>query len=796
MRLGREARLEVHCGLPPEFRSPPVASKSTEADENSPNPCTNSEPPSAFYTIAASMIAPPKRSSESFSGEASATEDFAHQQCHRERRSTKEEEQHSGFTASDSDEHKSTSPPSKSLAATSHNRETKHAASAAPTTSHPRRLTSSPRAAPGASKAALCVYDMEAEDDVVVYIEEVDDQSDVGELLIVEHKVRSKAAAAELALKSKWVEQMLRESNRILVVSPVSGRSLRCTASPSFAGDTAGHHTSYGLTLLHRKLQAFAACMSLDALRLIEQNRQAWCEAASDTDDCGNASDGAGCSSGRLSTFSSSASTSGEPLRATERMPASRSRLKHQQRSCAGRGLLDGGLPAAALEGWRKFLKYARKTCKDVAHRPRIERAAGLESDDDDQQAPLCMCRPGSVQRPSPLISHSLTEYLRASDTLFFKHFNKSSASALRHPCRGQEPPGDPVASASPEHPHCQVHASAHAETKTLEQHTGAYGAVDSRADEDDKAIADSNSFAEAARAPDAIPLYQVSAEASNLFGDLMRLEDTARMLEASCTFRLAAAPSSTNCNKRIQPSRQPRACRESLGGGLDGDEVIGLQTFNASTVKKDPRELIKSNAATSAATPSEPPTVANTSRHLYVSEPSRSQTARGESLPARSVCDGFGRKQRKKGVLTSAAAEEIEGSRILYTVQADEETLALSGLDSDYCARVKFASQAAHRAMESLAFEMTQPNKTMPQDNPEATAATLKKRRKSPYEDIELPVIQQDSGSESLPLDDSGSQGASREEAGEEADHGQSLMADKLLLAHLMPYLPQYGPQ
>ncbi|KAL8442057.1 hypothetical protein Emed_007420 [Eimeria media] len=46
MGLGREALLEIHCGLPPEFRSPPLALKNTEVDENSPHPCTNSKPPS------------------------------------------------------------------------------------------------------------------------------------------------------------------------------------------------------------------------------------------------------------------------------------------------------------------------------------------------------------------------------------------------------------------------------------------------------------------------------------------------------------------------------------------------------------------------------------------------------------------------------------------------------------------------------------------------------------------------------------------------------------------------------
>ncbi|KAL8445744.1 hypothetical protein Emag_005031 [Eimeria magna] len=791
MGFGRDALLELHCGLPPEFRSPPLASKSTEIDENSPHPCSNSKPPTAFYKIAASMAAPPKRASESFSGEASAPEGPAHQQYRRKRWIPKEKEQHSGPTACDSSEHKSTSPFSKSRASTSQNRETKHAASAAPPTSHPGRLTSPPGADPGASEPALCVCDEEAEDDVAVYIDDVDDENDVGELHIVEHKVRNKSAAAELAFKSKWVAQMLRKSNRILPASPVSAKSL--TASPRVAVDTASHESSHTLNLFQRKLQAFAASMSVDALRLIAQNGQAWLEATSDSDDSEKASDGAGCSSGKPSTFLSSASTSGEPPRAIVGIPASRSRLKQQQRSWARRKLLDGGLPATVLESWRQFLKYARRTCKDVAPRPRIELAAGLESDDDDQQAPLCMCRAGSVQRPSPLISHSLTEYLRASNTIFFKHFDMSAASCSSLPHQGQETPGDPATAASPEEPLPEMHFSARPENTAPELPVGAYGAFGSSVDEVDKSAVDSNSFP--APATDAIPLYQVSVEASDLFGDLMRLDDTARMLEASCTFRLAAAPSKTNRNKRLPPPR-PRACEKSLKGGLHGNEVASLQAFDASTVKKDPLELGESKGATSAASTREAdPTIVNTSRQLLNRELSRSQTAGGECMTAHSVSAGLGRKQPEKGHLTSAAADETEGYRILYTVQADEETLALSGLDADYCARVKLAFQGAHRAMESLALEMTQPSKTLPQENPEVSAATQKRRRKSPFEDIDLPVIQQDSGSESLPPDDTASQAASREEAGEEADHDQSLMADKLLLAHLMPYLPQYGP-
>ncbi|KAL8437802.1 hypothetical protein ACSSS7_000683 [Eimeria intestinalis] len=795
MGLGREARLEVHCGLPPEFRSRPLASRSTEADENSPSPCTNSEHSSAFYNLAASMTAPPKRASEPLSAHAPATENLAHQRYRRERWGKKEEEQHSGPTACDSGEHKSTSPSSKSRPATSHSRETKHTASAVLTTSQQGRVPCSPRAASGASRAAHCVYKEEAEDDVAVYIDEVDDESDAGELLIVEHKVGSKGAAAELAFKSKWVALMLRESKRILPVSTVTGRSLRCPESPRMAGNTAAHSASYGLNLLQRKLHAFAACMSVDALRLIEQNRHAWTEAASDSDDCGTASDGAGSSGSKLRTFLSSASTSGEPPRATPRIHASRSRLEQQQHSCAGRGVLDFRHPAAALEGWRHFLKYARSTCKEVAPRPRIDRAAGLESDDDDQQAPLCMCRPGSVQRPSPLISHSLTDYLRASDAIFFKNFDKSTTSAFPSSYQDQEVPGDPAASAPPEDPHRQVQSPAHPETSAREQHAGAYGAFNSSVEEQDKSAVSSNSSAKAAFARDAIPLYQVSAQASDLFGDLMRLEDTARMLEASCTFRLAAAPSKADRSKRVQPSR-PRACRESLGSGLHGDEIVGLPTSKASTVKKHPLELGERNAPSAASTSEYDPTVTNTSRHLYSSEQSGSQTAGRECLPAHHMCANSGRKQREKVDPTSAAAGEVDGSRVLYTVHADEETLALSGLDSDYCARVAFASQGAHRAMESLALEMTQPNKSLPQETSEPAAATLKKRRKSPFDDIDLSVTQQDSGSESLPPDDTGSQAASREEAGEEADHDQSLMADKLLLAHLMPYLPQYGAQ
>ncbi|KAL8448467.1 hypothetical protein Emed_003801 [Eimeria media] len=782
MGLGREALLEIHCGLPPEFRSPPLALKNTEVDENSPHPCTNSKPPSAFYALAPSMAAPPKRASESFSGEPSAAKDPAHEQYRRERWRPKEEEQHSGPTACDSSEHKSASPPSQSRAVTSQNRETKHAASAASPTSHLSHLPSPPGAGPGASEAALCVYDGEAEDDVAVYIDEVDEESDVGELLIVEHKVRSKTAAAELAFKSKWVEQMLRKSSLILPAS----------SCPRVVDDSAAHDPSYGLNLLQRKLQAFAASMSVDALRLIAQNRQAWSEASSDSDDSGKASDEAGGSTGKTPTFLSSASTSGEPPRAL-----SRSRLKQQQqRACAGRKLVDGRLPTAALASWRHFLKYARSTCKEVAPRPRIERAAGLESDDDDEQAPLCMCRPGSVQRPSPLISHSLTEYLRASNTIFFKQFDRAAARASSLPRQGQETLSDPTAAASPDEPLPEGHLSARSDNSALELHAGAYEGIESSGGEAGKGAVDSSCFAEAARSPDAIPLYQVSAEASELFGDLMRLEDTARMLEASCTFRLAAAPSTKHRNRRLHPSRS-RACEKSVKGGLHANDGVSLAAFNASTCKKDPHELGESNAATSAASTGEAdPTVATTLRQLYVSETSGSQTAGGESMKADSVCAGLGRKQREKGDLQSAANDENEGYRVLYTVQADEETLALSGLDSDYCARVKLAFQGAHRAMESLAFEMTQPSKTLPQESADSSVSTLKKRRKSPSEDNDLSVIQQDSESESPPPEDTASQAASREEAEGEADHDQSLMADKLLLAHLMPYLPQYGPQ
>lgn len=131
----------------------------------------------------------------------------------------------------------------------------------------------------------------------------------------------------------------------------------------------------------------------------------------------------------------------------------------------------------------------------------------------------------------------------------------------------------------------------------------------------------------------------------------------------------------------------------------------------------------------------------------------------------------------------------------VVYTVQADEDTLALSGLDAEYCARVEWASRWQTRAAWSLAnLDCMQLNGNALQAS-ETSAPAHKKKRKAPISNNVATSDEEDSTGERSPLEEETPEPSCRAEAADEANRQRSLMVDKLVLAHLMPYLPQFSP-
>ncbi|OEH78203.1 hypothetical protein cyc_06111 [Cyclospora cayetanensis] len=792
-------------GIPRDFRSLQPASESTEADENSPDPRRNSVSPSS-YTTETSMALPvkddfvigreltvrdlasPKRSSQNASQSADT---------HPERSTCSDKEGSNGFTFQPPEAREDT----KVISEGEESSSVAHSV---------RNYAQSHCGTPRTFKSALpsaCAIDVESDDDgVAVYIDVAEDDDTSAALLIEEYRVSAKSAAEIRVSKSRWVEKMLERRDRIL--GPAfdgdeavkdSGRSNSSTlgAERMDAAETA----DCGSELLQRKLEAFAACMTPEMLDSIYRRRKAWsalpCDSpASDTAESSDDFSHAACrGQGRpkaLQSVSKSQSQSAEDAHASEFVPQPRSESLSERTDELGEG------PAlAALNAWSHFLRYARMTCRVVPPRPRIERHEGLESDDDDEQAPLYMCRPGSVQRPSPLISRSLTEHLKASHTIFFKRFRRQCATEPPHCECGSVP----AAATEQVQPCVALDDSRCRSEPAAARESSADGCgVSADTNDGDPAVPKEWSAEMATQGTDdpcAVPLYTITDEASALFGDIMRLEDTARMLEASCTFRLAAAPFSKirrpSWKKRETPNTQEHS-------NLNAPPHMKIVSSPASAAP------LKSSATVTGApehrsdffTPvpaSAHETSAVESSQLganaYEGGPPEgplNQQGLVTSTPNDSEMHGDSR-------LSPAGRDQRTEFPIIYTVQADEDTLALSGLDAEYCARVEFASRRANRTAETLICkDSTQESGDAGYDSTLTSMAAQKRRRRMPVDENAI-SSENDSESECTPLDDDASGVGCPLEVTEEGGHDRSLMADKLLLAHLMPYLPQFGP-
>ncbi|KAL8427972.1 hypothetical protein Efla_004230 [Eimeria flavescens] len=785
MGLEQAALLEVHCGLPLVIPTAPLASESTEADENSPDSSRNNDLSSTLYTKEAPMAAPLKRDLQAASDGGSAADACPDQPHLKEGwRVRGDGRRAASADCTDVAMRIASASPAVRPAAAGHE------------AAKPAAGVTQPCSSCGASSPSALFEDSESpsptvclpadeteEDEVVVYIDEVEDESDSDALVIVQRRHLAKTATERAAFRASWVESMMKEADRILLPE-AAGSSPRRSARREAGDSTAGQAEGPGplvADLLKRKLEAFAACMSVDALHFITQDRSGWREAHSDSEDATSPADSPKCSRRPwLSQGSpSSAQCSSRRAPRARRQTAAAGCLSQPQLPTVRRSLSSSS-PAAALEAWGRFLKYARATSKKLPLRRRIGGAAGLQSDDDDEQAPLYMCRPGSVQRPSPLISHSLTQLLKASQTLFFKQFTQPGASSSGP--LGQEGNGGsneaPAQEAALHELHLQVQSTTSSDGPASGHQAAAVDKpADSAGSEAGEAAAaataaDEDPSSQTVPAADAVPLYAVTAESAALFGDLLRLEETELMLEASCTFRLAAAPASSVRSKRSQLAK-PRASTESAESRGPRKEEVWQ-----APLKSDPAE---------------------TSGHLPAPQPAADRHPEGESGLERPVSDAGRCSHLRRKKLGAAPAGEVEESRVVYTVQADEETLALSGLDSEFCARVEAASVGANRALKSLAQLERQQTSSSPyrQDSPEAAAAATSKRRKK--ESCEEPDHtsgeQQDSDAEEVFVIDTRTAASAGEDAAEEADKDQSLLAERLLLAHLMPYLPQYGP-
>ena len=74
-------------------------------------------------------------------------------------------------------------------------------------------------------------------------------------------------------------------------------------------------------------------------------------------------------------------------------------------------------------------------------------------------------------------------------------------------------------------------------------------------------------------------------------------------------------------------------------------------------------------------------------------------------------------------------------------------------------------------------------------------SSVAMHKKRKVPVDNNVVLTDDEDSGNERFPVKEETSGAACHTEAVEEANYQRSLMVDKLMLAHLMPYLPQFSP-
>lgn len=763
MGPGREAQTDGGAlyGTPSVFRSPPLTSESTDADENNPNLHGNSKSPHYFFRLRSSSCVSLSKDVSRSSG-AGLTDFTSHEDHGRE---CKECGSKSVGNFKIAGGNITNNRPRRQGAAVSvdgcdvREQVSAQEGNDPPPVKSPSYLVT--------TISPWIASEVASDDGVVVYIDESEDDFCEARL-ITENKINSSKAADIGRFKSRWVAQMLARKGRILRGTPRSAAKDRdIKAAASAAGTSDAPPVACGLEFFKRKLEAFAACMSTEALECIHENSQSWGEVSSEFSDSDEP--------GGIDLFSCSVyrglpkGSPNLPLRNTKsphfatKLGANRLAANKHLNSNVKGGTLNVSAAIAALDSWQRFRRYAKKTCRALSPRPRIEPAVGLESDDDDEQAPLYMCRPGSVQRPSPLISHSLTEHLKMSRTLFFKQFGKREGVApfsAVQTGRSLEQQGQ-KATLSPSSPLLFPNRSA----CSLEHEKQAHSLLQIPAPE--------------RSSHEAVPLYRVTAEASAMFGDLMRLEDTARMLKASCTFRLAAAPGSKIRNRYWNSSRHGKVrTRGKVSKSAQAEDSCPPNmscSLSSPCERKKDGFILNSSASSVAASGSR--TSAENKRVCRLSTSSETPFA---------ASDEAGTQNQ---ILPAAGHE----GGVVYTVQADDDTLALSGLDAEYCARVRCASQGAHRAAESLAYlEEPESSKTTPHNSGPASSAGPKKRRKTPKGRHAL-----FSGEESTGSDEEGGLGrAPRVEVIEEGDNDRSSIADKFLLAHLMPYLPQMEPE
>ncbi|CDJ33344.1 uncharacterized protein EMH_0015710 [Eimeria mitis] len=794
MSPGRDALLEPEalCGIPADFSSMPLASESTEADENSPDPHRNSVSPGVFLPVKASMALP--------SREEPVEAHFSSGK-YQERSWSGSKERHANPCQLSSNgiqadvRHTSPSPACGLPGSTTEHRLTTQSVHSSVSSEH----TSDSISKLSTPQIFLDDSDGSGSDDgVAVYIDETDDDANDG-LLITECRISSRKAAEIRAFKERWVEQMLLKKAQLLSPSltkgvGTGGKRRTCSASKETNGHESGAAATQGdgAEFLESKLRAFAACMMPEALECICRNAKRWVEASSDSSDSESPGVPSCCSRRRHSKAVSGALPLSDRSCHDSAAPHARTpATEKQQQPAYSRDQQQGDAAAdIALQSWGRFLKYIRKTSRILPSRQRIEWKAGLESDDDDEQAPLYMCRPGSVQRPSPLISHSLTEHLKASGTMFFKQFRRQYLAASVP----ATPDTSGVTSTQP-----QLSTAVGTESASDCAVVHASPASDSAGEtvNDDERKSHSKADAE-----EAVPLYEISAETSALFGDMMRLEDTARMLDASCTFRLPAAPSSIVRSKKSKPKTGVEPAHRHSGSSVLCCGGAGLcsaaiadstATAATATAATAPPQHRRRGHVTLYTSPHAATAAALSQLIVNCQAEKRLEAHAHQHVPCVAVAGASLLKPEE----TSFDREDQEGngSCVVYTVQADEDTLALSGLDAEYCARVRSASQGRNRAASSLAhLECMQLNGSALQGSvtPEAVH---KKKRKAPVETTVVSSDDEESGSERSPGEEEAPGTACRAEAAEEASSRRSLMVDKLMLAHLMPYLPQFGP-
>lgn len=772
---GREASLErgALCEIRREFRSLPSVSESTEADEN----CPDHQSQSMALTLKGTQPQPCTGASPTDTGFASRKFLGGGWTLYTNDGSTSQS--NCGSNGVDVVSETLPLPPSN---LTSANKEGRCSTNRkrSPATAGLVLNTSSKSSTP-----VLLSDEDESDDGVAVYIDEGEYDHTSDGPLITEYRVCSRKSKEIRMFKSKWIAQMLAKKDQLLRLSPAK-KSARKSASNT---ETSGHasevvsQSGSGIEFLESKLKAFAACMVPETLECINRYRTRWAQAPSDNSDSDTAQSTSSASRGdrrrrraKNSTFLTSVGRQ-HPCSANLQHPPGalrRGQISHPK-DCQ----LSLGLSAsAALQSWGRFLKYIRETCKCLPPRPRVELKAGLQSDDDDEQAPLYMCRPGSVQRPSPLISYSLSEHLRAARTMFFKQFNRrclvasyghSSGSAVAEQPPAGESPGVGAASAS-----VAAQAPPGSDSGVCTKVCQEEGAVGSTASE----------------TTDAVPLYDITAETSRKFGDMMRLEDTARMLNASCTFRLAAAPASVVRLRKWRPktAAATRSCISAPGcpmGNVHSPSDTAVPAASAAPTKQKRSGYVTEHTNPHAST-ADASTQSVEDRRT--GKRSRRYSVQGVSNSSSSCA---GQLQRQMS-LSEAEAKQGSKSDVVYTVHADEDTLALSGLDAEYCARVEFASREPNRAASFVThIDPLQLNGSTLQETPTASAGPQKRRRK------ENVLLSDDEGLsvECTPVFEASRGAACSAEAAEELGHQRSLMADKLMLAHLMPYLPQCGP-